>query len=379
MVVVGLLYNHNGMATWCLEVAYALHNDGQEVLLIIDKQQRPDLLNNNFPFKTYFWSFEVSPHKKNIIQKVWTVYDNYFKHESPRFAFLLENKLKSDGIVPNLFLLNQSDLHDNRCKIPQFVVAWAFPCTLFGYLKKSTRQSATFFSLKSFISILNAITWYKKDWAAYKRSTQVLGVSQKIVDHLQRSNIKADLLFPPLNVNLNSEIKHEIKKVKVLFIALDLENPQKRIEWAIRALSEFKELINIEIHFIGSYTYLKDLALGLGLNGIFYGNLPRNKVKEIMEECDLLVFCSSFDDWGYVQVEAMAMGMAVISPLISPCDEIIGNPELLFQANNKKSFLKCFGKTVDKNNLLQYKEYCKNRSHLFSHESFLKKLKMITG
>ena len=148
---------------------------------------------------------------------------------------------------------------------------------------------------------------------------------------------------------------------------------------AIRALGEFKYLKDIEIHLIGSYTYLKDLALELGLNAVFYGILPRDRVKKIMANCDLFVFCSSFDDWGYVQVEAMAMGMAVISPLISPCDEIIGNSELLFKQNNKNSFLQCIEKAVDKNNLSHCKEYCKNRSHMFSHESFIKELKSIAG
>ncbi len=377
MIAIGLLYNHNGMATWCIETAHALHYAGYEVILVIDDEQRPDLKNTVYPFKTFFFRFKTNSFNTTLLNKI----SNYIRVKilgiSQGLTSEIEKQLRNTGYNPTLFLLNQSDLFDTRCITPQFIVSWAYPTTLKGYILKALRQTPSFFNISTLTSLVNAVLWYRKDWKAYKLANAVIAVSERLTNLLKSKNINAHLLYPPLNIDYEKKIKIPNGKVKVLFIAVNLENPQKRIEWGVDMLGSFDKKDQLEIHFIGKYTYLKDKTNSLGLSTTFHGLLDRKNLVEIMDQCDILIFCSSFDDWGYVQVEGMSRGMVVIAPDISPSDEIIKNYNLIFQQDNKKSFQDCLNRIMDKDNLLFYKQYCKERSTVFDHNMFSKQIKKL--
>ncbi|MFX4404791.1 glycosyltransferase, partial [Acinetobacter baumannii] len=64
----------------------------------------------------------------------------------------------------------------------------------------------------------------------------------------------------------------------------------------------------------------KEWVLQNNFPAIFTGILPRDYAISALRNCDVLIFASISDDWGYVQVEAMSQGLAILSPQHSPFD-----------------------------------------------------------
>lgn len=377
MIVIGLVYNHNGMATWCIEMASSLHSQGKEVLLVFDEKQRPDLLQTALPFPTFPFQFNKGTQvvAKGLIGKIADFVLGTFDNRSSGFAYELEKALLEQGIRPRVFLFNQTNLQDDRCQTPQYVVAWAYPTSLWGYLSKTTRQSDSILSLRFLFALSGAISWYRKDWRAYN-SSYVMAVSERLTKQLHNKGIKVQHVYPPLNVMPSNFILQHLDthKIHILMAAIDLENPQKRIPWALEVLSSFPLKDKVQFHLVGSYSWLKERTKAWQLTATFYGLIKREELKEIMAKCDVFVFSSSFDDWGYVQAEALSQGMMVMAPNISPCDEIVGKPEWLFDPSSKDSLLACFEFMIEKQEKTEGRQYALERSALFKAPSLLSQL-----
>ncbi len=377
MIVVGLLYNFNGMATWCIEAAYALHEHGEHVLLVVDSSQRADLKAEDFPFPIFFWQSEPFQFSASKWKRVSSFITSTFSGASSGFASKLTRALGQEGITPSVFLFNQSNLQDSACPIPQYIVAWAYPTTLWAYLRKTVQQNDHIWNKQFLMSISSAVSWYLKDKRAYREATGVMAVSKRLHQSLLEQKIRAELVYPPLRLEhlpplfVGGEPR---KAIRILCAAVDLENPQKKIIWALNALQPFAKHLSLEFHLVGQYEELPRMLKNWGLHGTLYGFLSRPDLKRIMHQCDLFLFASSFDDWGYVQVEALAANLLVIAPNISPCDEIIGTQELLFESGNSTSLVACIERLIHEGRIDYWKEKNKERISTFGSQHFVKRL-----
>lgn len=89
-------------------------------------------------------------------------------------------------------------------------------------------------------------------------------------------------------------------------------------------------------------------------------------------------FGSLVDDWGYVQVEAMAKGIAIIYPNASPFDEIVGRPDYLYDIDNDMDFIVKIKIVVEKDDFLKDQEWFQSRyNQLFCSEAFFMQLSTV--
>jgi glycosyltransferase involved in cell wall biosynthesis len=101
----------------------------------------------------------------------------------------------------------------------------------------------------------------------------------------------------------------------------------KRIHNAIDAMGQLPAAIKNRMvyHVVGDgpdMASLKLRAKSEGINSVFYGNLPHDRAMQMLAGMDFLIHPSSFETFGVVLAEAMAVGLPVIA---TRC----GGPEFL--------------------------------------------------
>jgi len=381
MIVVGYLYNKNGMATWCIEAALALQRLNHDVVLIKSPQiQLPD----NYPVKVF--DFETKDDyltKQSLSKKIIRRFKKYsnllpFVNIENDFLIVLNEFLETRNISPEFYLLNQTSFVNKKVSVPQYVVAWSYKPFLYNYLKKVFILSE---GLNSFSSNLyGAFYWHKMDWIGYRNVTGVLSVSEKLTDLLQKTHIKAYTVYPGSDTVKTGALNNVTSKngpIKLVVMALSVDDKRKGFKNIIETLKRLKPY-QFELTLIGACSQeFKQWVLQDDFPAVFTGLLPRDKAVGILNGCDVLLFGSLVDDWGFVQVEAMARSMAVLSPRASPFDEIVGRDDYLYNPSDEtdlESKLKALI-TAGPSKIEQDKAWFKKRyEETFSSDKFGKQL-----
>jgi len=374
-LVVAYLYNTNGMATWCLECAAALHNKGYKVVLVVSSKVA---LPENYVVPVFVFD-EQQPQAKSIAGKIKNRLQQYWQLLpgtllQHHFLEQLDKVLQSNNIKADAYLLNQSNLYSKHIAIPQFVAAWAYKPFLKSHLQK-VKQFST--GIVSFIAATkNAFYWHKADWFAYENATGVLSVSDKLTKDIRSVGIdNVFTVYPGTDLKDITATTTHNTALQLVMMALDVEEPRKKIKWAIEAL---KSLPYNAFHLtlIGSYSEaFKHWATQNNFPVTFTGKLPRQQALQQMKQHDVLLFASSLDDWGYVQVEAMGNNVAVLSPNKSPFDEIIGREDYLYEEDNAADLRNKIQALIDKKEMADDKKWFYHRyQHYFSGNAFANRI-----
>jgi len=115
--------------------------------------------------------------------------------------------------------------------------------------------------------------------------------------------------------------------VKLITVALELTDPRKRVQWLLEALRSVPDP-QFTLTLVGNApAEFKQWAHAANFPVTFTGQRSRAEVQTLMKEHDLFLFGSQLDDWGYVLIEAMGQGLAIIAPDLTPFDEIVGKEE----------------------------------------------------
>lgn len=129
-------------------------------------------------------------------------------------------------------------------------------------------------------------------------------------------------------------------KLKILYVG-EL-SPQKGIYSLIKAIETVNE--NVEFHVVGSG--LKMLSMEnqnkLKNNCIFHGYMLQEDLFKLYSMCDVFLFPSLGDGFGFVVIEAMSAGMPVICSTNSVGSDAIRNNEngFTFQAGDNNEMIK---------------------------------------
>jgi glycosyltransferase involved in cell wall biosynthesis len=335
MFVVAYLYNNNGMASWCWEIAHALHEIGQPVLLVcsttVDLPGQPsvDILR-----------FDPEGTDSTTETKL-SRFTREFRRLSDRPSPLireLDQVFQKQGVTPTAYLLNQSDLQDSRVNVPQYVVAWAYPTSLRAYLGKIGKQTEWRFSTQTVRTFLDAIGWWRKDWRAYKQATSVLPVSKQLGCELTSKGVINHVIYPGTSGSVDQPDYQTPLRKRLLMAAVNLEEPRKRIRWMIQILKSIHAQ-DFSITLVGQASPTFQEWVGAqNFPVTFTGLLPRDQLQKLMRQHDIFLFGSCLDDWGYIQVEAMSQGLIVVVPKLSPFDEIVGDAGMLYSSFSAQDF-----------------------------------------
>lgn len=373
MYIVAFLYNDNGMASWCWEAAHALSEANQPVLLVC----APDVKLPGIPqveilrFNLPGWR----PGTKHLMFLVRNELER-LSGQSSKFVGHLHQYLQQRGIQPSAYLLNQSNLQDPQISVPQHVVAWTYPTSMQGYLRK-IRKSTTYWRISKHLIrlVMNSVGWHRKDWRAYRSATSVLAVSKQLTNELKKQGINAYTVYPGTNIlETPKKVAKSGQPPKLLTAAVNLEEPRKRVRWLLEALKA-NPCRQYSLTLVGTASEeFKRWACEDEFPAIFTGPLPRQELQQLMAEHDLFLFGSCLDDWGYVLIEAMSQGLCIIAPNIYPFNEIVSNPENLFPVDSQDVFCQTLNVLLASDLPIKNQNAWKRAKWLFSREAFGKTL-----
>ena len=151
-------------------------------------------------------------------------------------------------------------------------------------------------------------------------------------DKLSRQNTKkiidvsretSDFVPPPMSVGvLKGEPVQD--KLQLLFVSRDIFIRRKNLKVVLEALSLSNG--NCVLHIVGNGKIQRD-------NVVCHGEVPREEVLQIMNGCDALILPSTYEELGYVGLEAYSIGLPVIASDI-PSFRAIFKKSLFFHPNN---------------------------------------------
>lgn len=369
-ILIALVYNNNGISTWCFEAARGLQKAGCEVWLAY---QDPAVI----PIDLLHCSVKYIPDNKNrsvrkkIIERIqW--YGQLIMPVQPEAHVVPDclELLLQKGIIPNNILVSQTDFVSPHTNIPQWVAGRAWPVTFAGYLSKITLSS----SLPWLSRLHDFVYWYKMDHKGYRIAKGVLAVTLQLTSDLKKLGINAQCVYPGSGSAINSISKRNGQKIRFITAALHLEDKRKNISWLLTILATIQKQNGLfELTLVGEYTErFKEATLAEIPQACFVGRLSRAELMEEMLVSDVFIFSSVQENWGYVLVEAMAHGLAVMAPNQMPYVEIIGRADYLFDLNNRTECLQKIQRLLlDSRQVLDDKAwfYIRYKS-LFSSEAF---------
>jgi len=367
MIVVGYLYNNNGMASWCIEASKALHHAGLHPILVHSSKVVPD---ENWPFEKMVFDFPDAQSSNSMRLKSAMVV-SMLSAKSSGFSYYVYLELVRSGRPPKAFLLNQSNMLDARVPVPQFLCAWVFPTGFSTYLRGAVLATEKRGFKEALITVLSSIGFYFKDMAAYRRATVVLANSPEMFRQLVRKGIRSELIPPCYSVETINQRRSTTGKIVVLMSALDLESRRKKIPWALESINSLP-VMNVKITLVGKPgNTVNKLTAASRHDFDLRGLVPRSKALQLYSETDIFLFTSTVDDWGYVLIEAMMHGVAILVPDKTPYNYIAGNPRLTFKAGDRNDFIRKFKALIESPDLNIVREECRRRAEeLFSGEVF---------
>ena len=175
--------------------------------------------------------------------------------------------------------------------------------------------------------------------------------SRHMTDNLKLDKWEEKVSLIPYGVNPNyfnvNSGKKETDKIKILHAGRIVG--KKGVPDLIKVFNEItQEHNNIELHLAGDGEQLpqcRELVGKLGLDSkvIFYGNVPHEKIKELMNEADIFVLNSRVDENGDMEgtpntiLEAMCIGKAVVSTRHAGIPYVIEHDKNGLLANEKSN------------------------------------------
>lgn len=372
MIVVGYVYNNNGMASWAIEVAHALHEHGFEVMLVY----APGVcLPNSLPFTVLEYKANHKKGNTSLFFRKLNSLANMLTSKSDSLTLDISDHLLAKGVKVDCFILNQANFIHPELKFKQIVNCWTYPLTIKHYLT-STIKNINQLGLSAFISIVSAIGMYRKDLYAFKRADLVIAMTPLMYATLSKKQYKTLLASPCIEVAIPYEFKSINKEVTVLIAALDLESKRKNILWMLDVVNSI-ESGKIRVVLVGSYgakivETLKNSPHPVELKG----KINRVELFNCYQQADLFLFSSKSDDWGYVLTEAMSFAVIPVAPRLHPFNYILNEEESLYDEDNKEE---CKAKIIelitnDSLRICLQKKMHERAKTQFSRSSFVKKI-----
>jgi glycosyltransferase involved in cell wall biosynthesis len=336
-LVVAWLYNTNGMATWCWEAAHALHELGQNVILIA--AQNVQLPGNPAFEVARIGVAKTSPVGRRGLASAASTVMRHLSAGPDGVLAEIHASLRSRGVRPGTYLLNQSSLVDPDVPCRQIVTAWAYPFNLLSYLRKTPllvpERGAKYFL---HTALINIGSW-RNDSRGYQSANCVLSVTEALLSSLRRRSLIANLAYP--GTSIGPVIDRSSCGIRLLMAALNLNEPRKRILWMLDAMKEMQPPSGTVLQLAGKLDdSIKRAASKLNLPVEFLGYLRREELQQVMRNAHIFCFGSLLDDWGYVLVEAIANGLVPVAPDLSPFNEILDGVGACYSAHSQKDFIR---------------------------------------
>lgn len=335
-ILIALVYNKNGIATWCIEATRALQIAGHQVTLLtrsismVPYDVQPCAIETE-SIATRRSFFDKVGQRLRQWYSVWL----FVLPTSAPLKTAYE-ELSLAGQAPQLVLVAQADFVWPNCPVPQWVVGRSWPISLGGYLGKMQEWKN--------LGWLNRLStlwfWYRMDHKAYRYSTGVLAITKRLAADLHQNGYRTMQLYPCIASPQKHPSRTSGPSISLFSAALSLDDPRKHIMWMVEQLAALRAAgLSFTCTLAGHYTQVLDGRLRSLLPDIrLTGYLSREQVSAHMQAADIFLFSSLQENWGYVLVEAIAAGMVLFTPDTYPFDEINPLSALRYKVSNGRDF-----------------------------------------
>lgn len=312
----------------------------------------------------------IKPAKLSFLGKIPPlIYFNYYFINKR-----LEKKVNK--VNPDLFF--SSDLipfTDIKCK--KIEVAWDYPKSIIECFRLAKKYSPWyllpyFFLREIEFSLLNKISLKKND--------KIIAINKKIENRLKKNRLDVVYIPPGINIKKNKEEKYD--KFTIVFIARNhIWTKRKGLRYLLDALllinKDFELIVIGKVPFYSKFKYrrYRKIKDKIRLTGL----LPRKETLNILSKAHLLAAPSLFDEFGFVVLEALSLGIPVIASDNYAFTEILtGKCGVITNITDKKKFSEDLLKLIDKKLLNKMsKEAVKRVKENYSWDVLIPRLKKI--
>lgn len=178
--------------------------------------------------------------------------------------------------------------------------------------------------------------WLAPLWCLIvRRATGIICPSKRLEALVQAQTAKASTEVIPNGLHFNPMPDLESKEKNILLVSRMLE--RKGFQYFLKAAAGLD--YDFQIHIVGDGPYLKELktlARDLGVEVTFWGWLDNDsaQLKHLYETSSIFVLPSESENFPIVLLEAMSMGLAIITTTGIGCDEVVGEAALLVEPKN---------------------------------------------
>jgi glycosyltransferase involved in cell wall biosynthesis len=211
---------------------------------------------------------------------------------------------------------------------PIISTAWFYPNDFFKRLRIMLPFTPPNLVYK-IVYLIDQIKYYLTDQVAFRKSSYVLAVNKKLQRQLSKQGYKC--VHVPPGISINSKIpQKEEDELNLFFAANDLGDKRKGLIYLLKAMELIasKNMLNrpILLRLVGNYnenTLLLIQKFALMEKITLHGFISRDEYLKLLSQSDVFVFPSLYEEWGYVVLEALALGVPVVAFDISTMEEIV--------------------------------------------------------
>ncbi|MEP7347248.1 MAG: glycosyltransferase family 4 protein, partial [Gemmatimonadaceae bacterium] len=171
-----------------------------------------------------------------------------------------------------------------------------------------------------------SISYYLGDRRGFADADRVVAPTAILADQLRALGHVTSVCPPPVVVTVAPQSTAARPRsddvVRLLSACGDLAHPRKNIAGALdAAVHLIRPGRRIVFEMVGrnaEHLHAKVAGLPAGIEVVFLGPLDRHTLQRHMQDADVLVLPSFFEEWGYVAVEALLVGTPVATYPVYP-------------------------------------------------------------
>ncbi|MCH4816830.1 MULTISPECIES: glycosyltransferase family 4 protein [Saccharolobus] len=231
----------------------------------------------------------------------------------PLLTFLL-NRKRLEDVVKDFDIVFETLAPWGSVSDRRISVKWGY----IGYLKLAYIRTVGLSFPENLGGFPVTLQHYIMDRMSYKKAKYIISFVEN-----------SDLFVPPV-IERKPIKKYECSgKLRILFASRDLNMPRKNLKVVLEALKHVEK--PVELHLVGNGKVKADLSHKI----IHHGYLDRNEVMSLMREVDVQVLPSTYEELGFVGLEAYSVGLPLITSNI-PSFNSIFKPSPKFDVKESK-------------------------------------------
>ena len=173
-----------------------------------------------------------------------------------------------------------------------------------------------------------SMSYYRGDATGFSAADCIASPTTMLTDQLRGQGLPAEWCPPPVHVaGASAGDTPRDGKIRLVSISGDLTHPRKNLRATLDAAAHLATSgKSVVVEMIGRNPdplrrYAADLPEGVEV--IFSGPLERTIVHQHVRGSDALVLPSLYEEWGYVAVEALLLGVPVVTYPVYPFSSML--------------------------------------------------------